>query len=854
MEKPYISLIHIEYSNLDPVNINNLSPNLNVIYGNNETGKTRIKDFISWILFSNEDKYKSDKTKKINTLYKNSFKQIDLLTKGEIEILSPSDSSTIFQQVNNGIIENKINPINLDLRHKLIDGISYENYSSIYSLSLDEINESQSKELLSDKSQLEYIFGAVQAKTSASPALLIKTLKDKCDLLFAESSGAKKEINVVLKKIDEIKKEIKVLKAESKEDSELDDKINKLGTKKDSLKNELIQLEKLTIKQKTKLQNIDIYEKYKDLKNIRTKDFNEKIVKEINEIEVLLKQANHLQSDEKEIAILEKEISELDEEITRLTNRLDATLKPDSTTPYLLSHEFESQIESELVKQTRTIDSIERLSNDVKNIESKIRLSEKQLEFQKQAPKEYVNPPTAKGEISEVIDNKTKKVVIPVVVLFTLLIVLGIIALSAILITAGITALIGTGISYLLFVKNKEAQVPILENAMSLQIEIEHNKEELKNKLSEINLLNKDTISGSEVYKSNCIKAGFDENIEPKHVQKYLKDFQTLSSTYTQVDKIKKQLSKHTNRIKTYYQNIQILAVKTNYSSSADSFMSITHAQHWVETFKEYALEQKELFENKAKYFEELVKLENRLSEQFDTLENAIQELSNNSKSELIVDLSHHENEINDIKIDLENTIHELGTLEEKKKNLNQSTKIQDLLVEQETYTNELSMLHEKYKLAFTSLKIAENAFKKWQENFQPEVTKKASELYHKMTNNKWSTIQTDIDNLTTTKAQQSLFSVKNDNAILDSNKLSRGASEQLFLAFRLAVIQTNKRAPHIPVMLDDISVNFDKTRFDTIAPIIKDLAEQRQVFYYTCHEWVKDILVEKADAKVFKL
>ena len=66
--------------------------------------------------------------------------------------------------------------------------------------------------------------------------------------------------------------------------------------------------------------------------------------------------------------------------------------------------------------------------------------------------------------------------------------------------------------------------------------------------------------------------------------------------------------------------------------------------------------------------------------------------------------------------------------------------------------------------------------------------------------------------------------------------------------------MQTNKRAPFIPAMFDDIAVNFDKTRFKSIVPIINEIAEKRQIFYFTCHEWVRDSLLTNTDAKLFTL
>ena len=70
MTIPYISSLHIEYSNLKPVNLTDFIPGINIIYGDNESGKSRIKDFLSWMLFADSSQYSTDKTKNINKIYR----------------------------------------------------------------------------------------------------------------------------------------------------------------------------------------------------------------------------------------------------------------------------------------------------------------------------------------------------------------------------------------------------------------------------------------------------------------------------------------------------------------------------------------------------------------------------------------------------------------------------------------------------------------------------------------------------------------------------------------------------------------------------------------------------------------
>ena len=80
--------------------------------------------------------------------------------------------------------------------------------------------------------------------------------------------------------------------------------------------------------------------------------------------------------------------------------------------------------------------------------------------------------------------------------------------------------------------------------------------------------------------------------------------------------------------------------------------------------------------------------------------------------------------------------------------------------------------------------------------------------------------------------------------ASLGVELLSSGAREQLFLALRLALVAAYaRRGVVLPLVLDDVLVNFDVVRAKAAAMVLRDFARQgRQVLVFTCHEHISKL------------
>ncbi|ATY83894.1 hypothetical protein CVV65_02035 [Kyrpidia spormannii] len=81
--------------------------------------------------------------------------------------------------------------------------------------------------------------------------------------------------------------------------------------------------------------------------------------------------------------------------------------------------------------------------------------------------------------------------------------------------------------------------------------------------------------------------------------------------------------------------------------------------------------------------------------------------------------------------------------------------------------------------------------------------------------------------------------------------RLSRGTTEQMYLAIRLGLIDDlRERGVVPPLVMDDILVNFDPVRRRQGAKLLTRLAEDVQLFYLTCHpEVVEDF--QRASSRV---
>ena len=137
-----------------------------------------------------------------------------------------------------------------------------------------------------------------------------------------------------------------------------------------------------------------------------------------------------------------------------------------------------------------------------------------------------------------------------------------------------------------------------------------------------------------------------------------------------------------------------------------------------------------------------------------------------------------------------------------------------------------IAELEKTYSAVVLAQQTLEHAKLELQRRFAPRISKRAQELFGKLTGGRYERITLGQD-----------FSLEaaaaGENTLHGTLWRSDGTVDQLYLALRLAVAE--ELTPEAPLVLDDAFVRFDDTRLAQALDILKETGENKQVILFTC-------------------
>lgn len=120
----------------------------------------------------------------------------------------------------------------------------------------------------------------------------------------------------------------------------------------------------------------------------------------------------------------------------------------------------------------------------------------------------------------------------------------------------------------------------------------------------------------------------------------------------------------------------------------------------------------------------------------------------------------------------------------------------------------------------------------------QDPLIRRAANFLALMTKGEFERIDTDIDD----KGEPVVVGRRANGAAVAVSAMSDGVRDQLFLAFRLASIESYCRATEpLPFIADDILVHFDDPRSAATLDLLSEFAQTNQVLLFTHHLSVRD-------------
>ncbi len=134
----------------------------------------------------------------------------------------------------------------------------------------------------------------------------------------------------------------------------------------------------------------------------------------------------------------------------------------------------------------------------------------------------------------------------------------------------------------------------------------------------------------------------------------------------------------------------------------------------------------------------------------------------------------------------------------------------------------------------------------RYRQRHQGPVLRCAGEYFGRLTLGSFAGLGTDFSE----KDEQVLVGLRGDGTRVPVEAMSEGTCDQLYLALRLASlrhhIETNEP---MPLILDDILVNFDDERSRATLEILAELSERNQIIYFTHHRHIVEIARELGEA-----
>ncbi len=186
------------------------------------------------------------------------------------------------------------------------------------------------------------------------------------------------------------------------------------------------------------------------------------------------------------------------------------------------------------------------------------------------------------------------------------------------------------------------------------------------------------------------------------------------------------------------------------------------------------------------------------------------------------------------------------GELNHRLKLLADDRQLADKQLELEIVDQRLEEAVERWRVLATTnlLLVAVREF--YEREHQPQVLRDASAYLKKLTGGRYSRVWTPL-------GAHELQIDDRDGRSLRVEMLSSGTREQLFLALRMALASAYaRRGIELPLVLDDVLVNFDVIRARAAAFVLRDFAKRgHQVLLFTCHEHIAKLFrTVKADVR----
>lgn len=156
--------------------------------------------------------------------------------------------------------------------------------------------------------------------------------------------------------------------------------------------------------------------------------------------------------------------------------------------------------------------------------------------------------------------------------------------------------------------------------------------------------------------------------------------------------------------------------------------------------------------------------------------------------------------------------------------------------------------LVQRYRRASALELLLDEALEELQEARQPAVLRSASAFFRTVTEDRYVQIRQVAEDA-------KVEVIRPHGAAIAAGQLSRGTREQLYLCLRLGLADAfAEQGVKLPILMDDVLVNFDPERARGMARVLVEVADRHQILLFTCHPATAELLAQEAGAACIPL
>ncbi len=210
-------------------------------------------------------------------------------------------------------------------------------------------------------------------------------------------------------------------------------------------------------------------------------------------------------------------------------------------------------------------------------------------------------------------------------------------------------------------------------------------------------------------------------------------------------------------------------------------------------------------------------------------VETMLSDLETSSAEEISVAIESLNDDIAELQEQKDALSEKTGELKDRVSRLADSAELSMLRENQERIKAEIEELCRRWSVYAVAAHLISSVRNYFESERQPEVITRAGEFFRAITHDRYSGIISP-------PGSSEILAVTEDGDRVPPESLSRGTAEQLYLALRFGYVTSRQGAEPMPLLMDDILVNFDPGRAQAAAETIINLAKEMQIIFLTCH------------------